>query len=238
MPIGSEANFNGIVDLVDMKAYTYDANGKATAIDIPSDMQALVEEEREKLIENIAEADDTLLERYLEGDPISDEELKAALKKGTVARIFSPVLCGSATKAVGIDLLMDFIVNSMPSPLDRAESRNGSNGRKGNRTRAGPGCSFFSICFQDHRRPLCRSPIDISDCFRQSGIDGTFYNVNKGVKERFSQLLRLAGKEQKPIKGAGPGYIVAVAKLKDTITGDTLCVADNDRFASRSPSPR
>ena len=71
------------------------------------------------MVENIAEADDTLLERYLEGDPISDDELKAALKKGTSARIFSPVLCASAIKAVGIDLLMDFIVNSMPSPLDR-----------------------------------------------------------------------------------------------------------------------
>jgi len=119
LPIGSEANFTGVIDLVSMKAFTYDDKGKASKIDIPPDMQDLVSEERETLMENVIESDDALLERYLEGEPLSDDEIKVALRKGVLAREFVPVLCGSATKNIGIDLLQDFIVNCMPSPSDR-----------------------------------------------------------------------------------------------------------------------
>ena len=119
LPIGAEANFKGIVDLVSMKAYTYDGSGKATATDIPADLKDTVDSEREALIENVAEADDALIEKYLEGESLSDDEIKAALRKGIRERIFAPVLCGSATQNIGVDLLMDFIVNCLPSPLER-----------------------------------------------------------------------------------------------------------------------
>jgi len=121
LPIGSEDKFSGIVDLLTMKAYTYDENGKSKATEIPSDMAEQVESERENLIENVAEADDELLERYLEGESLSDDEITAALKNGIQERLFVPVLCGSATKNVGIDLLQDYIVQCMPSPLDRGD---------------------------------------------------------------------------------------------------------------------
>ena len=239
LPIGAESNFKGIVDLVAMKAYTYDANGKATAIDIPSDMQSLVEEEREKLVENIAEADDTLLERYLEGDPISDDELKAALKKGTISRIFSPVLCASAIKAVGIDLLMDFIVNSMPSPLDRMP-KVGKDPVVGNEiTRApDPDAPFSAFVFKTVADPYAGRLSIFRVVSGKLGADGNFFNVNKDVKERFNQLLTIAGKEQKQVKSAGPGSIVAVAKLKETFTGNTLCdEANKIRFPFPEPLP-
>ena len=239
LPIGTESNFKGIVDLVAMKAYTYDANGKATAIDIPSDMQSLVEEEREKLVENIAEADDTLLERYLEGDAISDDELKAALKKGTISRIFSPVLCASAIKAVGIDLLMDFIVNSMPSPLDRMP-KVGKDPLVGNEIERAPDpdAPFSAFVFKTVADPYAGRLSIFRVVSGKLGPDGNFFNVNKDIKERFNQLLTIAGKEQKQAKSAGPGSIVAVAKLKETFTGNTLCdEAAKIRFPFPEPLP-
>jgi elongation factor G len=119
LPIGKEDKFNGVVDLLAMKAFIYDENGKAKTVEIPADMAEQVESARENLIENVAEADDELLERYLEGESLSDDEIMTALKKGTLKRAFVPVLCGSATKNIGINLLQDFIVQCLPSPLDR-----------------------------------------------------------------------------------------------------------------------
>src|SRR5512143_2803096 len=119
LPIGAEAGFKGVVDLISQKAYIYGEDGKAKASDVPADMKDLVATEREALIENIAEADDALVERYLEGETLSEEDLRNALRKGTLARIFTPVLCGSSTRNIGIDLLMDMIVAALPSPVDR-----------------------------------------------------------------------------------------------------------------------
>ncbi len=239
LPIGAESNFKGIVDLIAMKAYTYDANGKATAVDIPSDMQSLVDDEREKLVENIAEADDTLLERYLEGETISDDELKEALKKGTLSRIFSPVLCASAIKAIGIDLLMDFIVNCMPSPLDLMPKA-GIDPVVGNEIERAPdpNAPFSAFVFKTVADPYAGRLSIFRVVSGTLGSDGNFYNVNKEAKERFNQLLTIAGKEQKPAKSAGPGSIVAVAKLKETFTGDTLCdEAAKIRFPFPEPLP-
>jgi len=122
VPIGAEENFQGVVDLVDLKAYLY-SNGKSQPSDIPADMEEIVTSEREKLIENIAEADDTLLEKYLEGEDITNDEIRKVLREGTLNRIFVPVLCGSATKNIGIDLLMDAINHCLPSPLDRGNKK-------------------------------------------------------------------------------------------------------------------
>jgi elongation factor G len=227
LPIGSEAEFKGIVDLVEMKAYTYDDKGKATTVDIPADMKDEVETQREGLIENVAEANDELLERYLEGESLSEEEIKAALKKGALERLFVPVLCGSAIKNIGMDLLSNFIVNTMPSPLDRGSIlAMDEAGEKEMECVPDPAAPFAAFVFKTITDPYAGRLSIFRIVSGSIGGDGTFYNVNKGAKERFSQLLRLAGKEQKPIEGAGPGDIVAVAKLKDTSTGNTLC-ADN-----------
>ena len=224
LPIGKEADFTGIVDLVDMKAYRYDESGKGTKTDIPADMMDQVESEREALIENIAEADDDLLERYLEGETINEEELKAALKKGILTRTFVPVVCGSAIKNIGIDVLCDLIVNCLPSPAERPEFVGTDVSGKTEVTRAAdPDAPFSALVFKTITDPYAGQLSIFRVISGSIGSDGGFYNVNRGVKERYSQLLRMAGKEQKPVTGAGPGSIVAVAKLKDTHTGDTLC---------------
>jgi len=236
LPIGSESEFKGIVDLVGMKAYAYDADGKATVIDIPADMQDKVEQERENLIENMAEADDELIEKYLEGESLSDDEIKTALRTGTIQKSFVPVLCGSAARNIGTNLLMDFIINCLPSPLDTPPRA--ATDDKGNAVecKPDPEAPFSAFVFKTVADPYAGRLSIFKVVSGQLGSDGTFYNTNKSSKERFSQLLRIAGKEQKPIKSAGPGDIVAVAKLKDTGTGDTLC-AETTKLTFTFPEP-
>ncbi len=239
LPIGKEADFKGIVDLVAMKAYSYDDSGNATEIDIPADMQDLVESEREALVENVAEADDSLLERYLEGETLTDDDIKTALKAGTLDRTFAPVLCGGATINTGIDLLCDFIVNCMPSPADRGNwTALDESGENEVEISPDPDAPFAGFVFKTIADPFAGRLSIFRVISGSLGSDGNIYNTNKSAKERFSQLLRIAGKEQKPETGAIPGSIVAVAKLKETFTGDTLC---NDsrkvKFSCVEPLP-
>nr|HID59872.1 elongation factor G [Desulfobacterales bacterium] len=223
VPIGAEDSFQGVVDLIDMKAYLY-IEGKSQPTDIPGDIEDIIASEREKFIEKIAEADDTLLEKYLEGEEITDDEIRRVLREGTLNRVFVPVLCGSATKNIGIDLLMDAINYCLPSPLDRGNKK-GTDPKTGDTIERAPRPDepFSAFVFKTLADPYA-GQLSIFRIY--SGIispDGTFYNANKQVKERYGQLFQVAGKEQKPIKEAGPGDIIAVAKLKETTTGDTLC---------------
>jgi len=224
LPIGAVEDFQGVVDLVAMKAYFFDDDGKMTAGDIPADMADEVEAEREALIENVAEADDALIERYLEGEDVTQREIEAALRKGVVERIFAPVLCGSATGLKAIEPLMDFIVNAMPSPEDHG-AWTGVDPDSGEEITREPGVDapFSALVFKTIADPYAGRLSVLRVVSGRLGGDGTFYNVNKGGRERFNQLLTITGKEQKPAKGAIPGSIVAVAKLKETTTGDTLC---------------
>ena len=239
LPIGSEANFKGVVDLIRMKAFNYDSKGKATAIDIPLDLQDQVEEEREALVENVIESDDKLLERYLEGESLSDDEITNVLRKGTLTRTFVPVLCGSATKNIGIDLLQDFFVNCMPSPLDRDPwIATDAAGETQIECTADPDAPFAGFVFKTVADPFAGRLSIFRVVSGTLGADGTFYNTNKSTSERFNQLLRLAGKEQKQINQAGPGSLVAVAKLKETTTGDTLCNESRKiKFKCAEPLP-
>jgi len=239
LPIGKEEDFKGVVDLISMKAYTYDADGKVTKGDIPLDMEDLVATERETFIENIAESDDELIERYLEGETLSDDDLMAALRKGTLSREFVPVLCGSATKNIGIDLLMNFIIDCMPSPTDRGlkvgidpENENVID------RNPDPDLPFSAFVFKTVADPYAGRLSIFKVVSGKLGSDGNFYNVNKETKERFNQLLTIAGKEQKTASGAVPGAIVAVAKLKETTTGDTLCdEANKIKYECAKPLP-
>jgi len=238
LPIGSEAGFKGVVDLITRKAYVYE-DGKSKASEIPADMKDSVEVEREALIENIAEADDALVERYLEGETLSEEDLKNALRKGTLAGTFVPVLCGSATRNVGIDLLMDFIVAAMPSPLDGG-AKSGKDPATGTEIERAPDpkAPFAALVVKTITDPYA-GRLTLFRVFSGTiGGDGTFYNAKKEVRERYNQLLVILGKEQKPVDGAGPGSIVAVAKLKETGTGDTLCdEANKILFTAVEPIP-
>jgi elongation factor G len=239
LPIGAETDFNGIVDLIGLKAYSYDESGQATEIDIPADMQDAVETERETLIENVAEADDALIERYLEGEEITNQQLRDTLKKGILERTFAPVLCGSATADIGVDLLMDFMNTCLPSPLECAP-RTGVNPANDEAVERSPDpqAPFSAFVFKTVADPYAGRLTIFRVVSGKLGSDGTFYNATKETKERFNQLLTVAGKEQKPATQAGPGSIVAVAKLKETKTGDTLCDDGNKiRFTCAEPMP-
>jgi elongation factor G len=239
LPIGAEAEFKGIIDLIGQKAYFYGADGKAKTAEIPADMQAAVAAERETLIENIAEADDALVERYLEGETLSEDDLRGALRKGVLARTFTPVLCGTATGNIGVDLLLDFILTAMPSPVD-GKPRAGSDPTSGNEIERppDPNVPFSALVVKTISDPYA-GRLTIFRVFSGTiGADGTFYNSKKEVRERYNQLLVILGREQKPAGGAGPGSIVAVAKLKETATGDTLCdEANKIRYAATPPLP-
>jgi len=239
LPIGAESGFKGLVDLISGQAYAYDENGKAQKTDVPADMQELVDAEQENLIENIAEADDELIERYLEGDTLSEADLKTALRAGTQNRTFVPVVCGSATKNIGVDLLMDLIVGTLPSPLDRG-AKMGTDPANGDEIERSPDpeAPFSAFVVKTLADPYAGRLTIFRVVSGTIGSDGTFYNSSKEAKERFNQLLTITGKEQKPATGAGPGAIVAVSKLKETFTGDTIC-DDSAKivYASAEPLP-
>jgi elongation factor G len=217
LPIGAEEEFKGVVDLISGQAYVYDENGKAQKTDVPADMQDQVESEKENLIENIAEADDELIERYLEGETLSEEDLKAALRTGTQNRTFVPVACGAATRNIGIDFLMDLIISALPSPLDRGPKM-GTDPKSGDEIERmpDPAAPFSAYVIKTLADPYAGRLTIFRVVSGTLGSDGTFYNASKEEKERFNQLLTITGKEQKPATGAGPGAIVAMAKLKET----------------------
>lgn len=235
LPIGEKSDFKGVVDLISNKAYVYE-DGKATAIDIPADMADDVEAERAELIENIAEADDSLLERYLEGETIEDSELINALQTGTKQRQFMPVLMGSATLNIGVDLLADFIVKCMPSPLERKPFT--AKDSSGNIVEVpfDPNAPLAGFVFKTIVDPYAGRLSVFKIVSGTLTKDGNLYNVNRDNKERYTQLLILQGKEQKTIEKAGPGTIVAFAKLKETFTGESLC-ADNNKLEFEKTKP-
>ncbi len=240
LPLGSENNFRGVVDLITMKAHVYGPDGKVTIGDIPEEMIELANKERESLIENVAEADDNLIERYLEGETLSDEEIKSALRKGTISRIFVPVICGSAIKDICIDLLFDLIINCMPSPNERTPKKgvNPNNDGETIERTPDPDAPFSAFVFKTVADPYAGRLSIMKIVSGSLGASGNFYNTNKESRERYNQLLMIAGKEQKPITEASAGEIVAVAKLKDTATGDTLCDENNKiKFESVKPLP-
>jgi len=228
LPIGAETDFRGVVDLLSLKAYAYDAEGKAVSCEVPPEMHERVESEREVLIENVAEADDALLERYLEGESPSDEEVRNALKTGTLSRAFVPVLCGSASKNVGIDLLMDFVVACMPSPQEAGpwEGTDPATGEKVEKQPI-PDAPFSGLIIKTMADPYAGRLSVFRVVSGTLPADGAFYNASKESKERYGQLLQILGKEQKPLSEAVPGSIVAVAKLKEAATGNTLCDEGN-----------
>jgi len=239
IPIGAEENFRGVVDLISQKAYLYGKDGKSSAGDIPAELQEQVASEREALMENIAEADDALLEKYLDGEPLTDQELAQGLRAGALARSFVPVLCGSATNNVGVDLLMDCINTCLPSPLERGVKAGTEPDTEETRERRpAPEEPFSALVFKTVADPYA-GRLSIFRIY--SGTlkpDSTFYNASKETKERCGQLLQIAGKEQKALSEAGPGDIVAIAKLKATTTGDTLCDETNKIcFQSLEPLP-
>ncbi len=235
LPIGKENDFKGIVDLISGKAYVYNDDGEFKATDVPPEMADEVESAKEEFIENIAELDDDLLESYLEGESLSEEDIKKTFRKGIINAEFSPVMCGAAVKLIGIDSLLDFINDYLPSPADRgAWEAIDENGEK-IKISPDPDAPFCGFVFNTIVDPYAGRLSVFRVISGELGKEGNFLNVNKDVKERFTQLLEIKGKDQKPISNALPGSIVAVAKLKETLTGDTL--TDDKKITFTPPAP-
>jgi len=222
LPIGSETGFSGVVDLIAMRALTW-VDGKVKEGEIPGDLVESAKSYRERLTEATAETDDDLLAKYLEEGAIGEEEMLAALRRAVMSGSVVPVLATSATRGIGVGPLLDLIVREFPSPADSGEIEGPDPRTKATVKRA-----------PDLKAPLCALVFKtISDphvgklsLFRiYSGTlraDSQVYNASRDSRERIGHLGWLSGKTQKSVESLGPGEIGVVAKLKDTLTGDTL----------------
>ncbi len=230
LPIGKEAGFKGVFDLLKMQAHEYAADGSGTfqtSSDIPSELKEQIDSYREKLIETAVEIDDALLERYLEGEEISEDDLLVVISKGTLSGKFMPLYCGAAPRNIGVHHLMDGIVSFLPSPVACSEEKpvQGTDPKTEAETtrKASAEEPFSAQVFKTIVDPFTGK----LSLFRvYSGtlhVDSTVLNANKEEKERVGHILRLNGKEHKQVTEVGVGEIAAVAKLKNTVTGDTLC---------------
>ncbi|MBW1708454.1 MAG: elongation factor G [Deltaproteobacteria bacterium] len=225
VPIGAEHDFKGLVNLLDEKAYIYEANtAEFKQGDIPEDLAETVQTWREQLIENIAETDDELLEKYLDAGELTDEEINQGLVNGVKSRSLAPICCGAGSSLIGISHLLDLVVSALPSPQDRGSVK-GFSPKDNSEIAREPkeDESFSGLVIKTITDPYA-GQLSVFRVF--SGTithDSTFYNSSSQKVERFSQLLSLEGKSQKPVESAGPGDIVAVAKLKGTTTGNTIC---------------
>lgn len=223
LPVGSQSAFKGVVDLLAMKAYLGE---DAKETDIPDDLASQVETYREKLIEVIAETDDDLVMKYLEGEDLTPEEMVAGLKAGIARGTIVPILAGSALANIGTARLLDFLVEFAPSPVDLGPVTTISGGSDGRLApdAAGP---LAALVFKTTADPY----VGRLSYFRvYSGVltsNSQVWNGNKGCQERIGQLFVVRGRNQDAAAQIGAGDIGAVAKLAETATGDTLCQQDN-----------
>ena len=222
IPLGSETSFSGVIDLIAMKALVA-ADGKPRETDIPAEEIERAKSYREKLAEAAAETDDELLAKYLEEGAIGEAEMLAALKKAVFQGVLVPVLAASATRGIGVHPLLDLILKEFPSPADQGEIEGVDPRTKSAVKRAAdPKAPMSALVFKTISDPH----VGKLSLFRvYSGTvrsDSQVFNATRDGKERVGHLGWLQGKSQKPVEALGPGEIGVVAKLKDTLTGDTL----------------
>ena len=224
-PIGAEAEFDGIVDLVTMKAYHYNGEQieEPTEIEIPDDLKDIVNIKRSELIESVVEFDDSLMEKYLEGEELSVEEIKSAIRKGVLAVKFFPVMCGTALGNKGTKLLLDAIVDYMPSPLD-IESIKGTD-LDGKEIVRHPSDSepFSALAFKVMTDPFV-GRLTFFRVYSGHLSSGSYVlNATKNTKERIGRILQMHANHRQEISDVYTGDIAAAVGLKNTTTGDTLC---------------
>jgi elongation factor G len=225
LPIGSQSDFQGIVDLVNMKAYIGATSQEA---EIPSTLQEQAEASREKLVESAVEVDDELINKYLEGEPINNEEIFAAIKKSTIAGKLVPVFVGSALQGSGIQQVLNGICYYLPSPEEK-DAFVAKNVSTGDQEEINPDSEspLSSLVFKTSADPY----VSKLSYFRvYSGVissNSQVWNANKNSVERIGQLFTLLGKNQQPVPQVVAGDIGAVARLSLTTTGDTLCAREH-----------
>jgi elongation factor G len=230
-PIGKEENFSGIIDLLEQKAWSFVKDGELGEINevpIPEDLAAKVSQIREEVVERIAENDDALTERYLEGGDIGVKELKAALRRATISNKAVPVLCGSALSSQGIQLLMDAVTDYLPSPKDKIaiEGQHPQSGEAVVR-RADSAEPFAALAFKVVTDPYVGRLVYFRVYSGTVKSGATVYNATKTIRERIGRIVRMHANRREEVDEVGTGDIAAAIGLKNSFTGDTLCDEQN-----------
>ena len=242
IPIGSEQEFQGAVDLVTMEAITYnteDLGAHPIASEIPAELKDLAEEYRNNLLEELSEVDDTIMMKYLEGEEVSVEEIKAAIRKGTIEQKIFPCLLGSAYKNKGVQPLLDAIIDYMPSPLD-VENIKGIDPKDESiemERKPSDDEPTSALAFKVVTDPYVGKLI-YTRIYSGTIESGSYiYNATKGKRERVGRIMQMHSDKQEEIPVAYAGDIVALLGLKDTTTGDTLCDQDNQIILEKMEFP-
>ena len=233
LPIGNEADFIGVVDLVGMRALTWrgeTAMGEDYAVEeIPADMQAKADEWREKLLETLSENDDTVMEKYLEGEELSEQEIKDGIRRATLAASVTPVLTGTAFKNKGVQPMLDAVIDFLPSPIDveAVEGHKMGNEEEAMTRKPSEDEPFSALAFKIMSDPHLGklTYVRVYSGTLQTGTQ--VLNSTKDRKERIGKIYRMHANKREEIDATGAGDIVAVMGLKDTTTGDTLCDSGN-----------
>jgi len=229
LPIGAESDFIGVVDLVRMKALVWRGETKLgedyEVEEIPADLQAKAEEYREKLVEKVAEADEVLLEKYLGGEELTEEEIKAGVRKLTIDSEVNPVFCGTAFKNKGVQPLLDAVIDYLPSPLDLPPTEGHVPGDESTVITRDPDASapFAALAFKIAAHPFFGTLTYIRVYSGEITSGQQVLNSTKGRRERVGKLFQMHANKENPVDKASAGHIYAVIGLKDTTTGDTLC---------------
>ncbi|MGH2830811.1 MAG: elongation factor G, partial [Actinomycetota bacterium] len=220
LPLGEEASFNGVVDLLDEKAFIYDGGSRSEG-PIPESLAAQEHALHESLVESVVVADDSMMERYLDGQTIDRKEVAATLSKAIASGASVPVLCGSATKGIGVDLLADFIAEEFPSPADRppVKATTGDNEIEIAPNPAGATCALVFKTLSD---PFVGRITFFRVYSGSIKPDAPLFNATRGVDERIGQVFTMRGKTQENMSEIACGDIGAVPKLAETHTGDTI----------------
>ena len=232
LPVGAEDQFKGVVDLVEMKAMTWrdeTLGAEYDLVDIPSDLTSKAEEYREKMIEAVAEHDDHLFERFIEGQPISNDQIRAAIRKATISLKVFPVICGSAFKNKGVQTMLDAVVDYLPSPVDvpPVEGMDLDHRDRVLHRRASDEEPFAALVFKIMTDPYV-GQLAFFRVYSGSLKSGdSVFNVAKGRKERIGRLLRMHANKREEIQEILAGDICAAVGLRTVSTGDTICDADH-----------
>ncbi|HBG48208.1 MAG TPA: elongation factor G [Cyanobacteria bacterium UBA9971] len=224
MPVGEETSFKGVVDLLEEKAYIFEQNesGKFSVQDIPADLKAEADSIREQSLESIVECDDEILEKYLEGQTLTAEEIQKALKAGIVNCQITPVLFGSALKNIGVVQALDFINNYLPSPGERGEIKALNNDGADIQIKPSASEPLAALVFKTVIDPYAGQLTVMRIFSGKVTPDSVIYNSTKKSKERIGQILHLVGKKHEAVTQALAGDIIAIPKLKETQTGDSF----------------
>ncbi|WP_241386409.1 elongation factor G [Rhodococcus sp. CH91] len=232
LPIGAEDNFDGVVDLVEMKALTWrgttEIGTEATVEEIPADLADKAAEYREKLLETVAESDEELMEKYFGGEELTVAEIKAAIRKMTVNSELYPVLCGSAFKNKGIQPMLDAVIDYLPNPLDIGDVIGHAVGNEEEELRRKPSKDepFSALAFKIAAHPFFGKLTFVRVYSGRIDSGTQVLNSTKGKKERVGKLFQMHANKENPVDEAVAGHIYAMIGLKDTTTGDTLCAQD------------